>query len=143
MQQMIAFALLRVAGELAAAESQITNAGTGDVRHETAQGIANALLEEIVYDGDGNILTGSFADFPMPTMAEIPHIEIDHLATETDASITKAKGLGEGGAIGAPAAVLNAIADALQSLGIEPLEMPMTPVRLHELIIRARKRGTT
>ena len=66
-----------------------------------------------VYDAAGNILTASLADYLPPTCAEIPPIEIHHLETTTDASVTRAKGLGEGGAIGAPAAVLNAISDAL------------------------------
>src|SRR5262249_44600012 len=77
-----------------------------------AQGIANALLEEIVYDETGNILTASLADYLPPTAREIPAIEIHHFETLTQASITKAKGLGEGGAIGAPAAVVNAVNDA-------------------------------
>ncbi len=114
----------------------------GQVHGGIAQGIANALYEEISYDGDGNILTGSLADFLWPTGNEIPPIEIDHLETITAASVTKAKGLGEGGAIGAPAAVLNAIADALRPLGVEPLEMPMSPRRLHALITAAQRRTT-
>ena len=65
---------------------------------------------------------------------EIPDIEIVHLETISDATITGAKGLGEGGAIGAPAAVINAIVDALQPLGVEVFEMPITPQRLRELI---------
>src|SRR4029077_4236399 len=85
----------------------------GQIHGGVAQGIANALLEEIVYDDSGNVLTASLADYLPPTAREIPPIEIHHLETLTEASITKAKGLGEGGAIGAPAAVVNAINDAL------------------------------
>ena len=70
----------------------------------------------MVYDAAGNILTGS-PDYLPPTCAEIPPIEIVHLETTSDASVTKAKGLGEGGAIGAPAAVLGAISDALRRSG--------------------------
>jgi carbon-monoxide dehydrogenase large subunit len=63
-------------------------------------------------------------------MAEIPDLEIYHLETITDASITGVKGVGEGGAIGAPGAVLNAIVDALRPFGVEIFEMPVTPQRL-------------
>ena len=85
----------------------------GQIHGGVAQGIANALLEEIIYDETGNILTATLADYLPPTAREMPPIEIHHLETLTQASITKAKGLGEGGAIGAPAAVVNAINDAL------------------------------
>jgi carbon-monoxide dehydrogenase large subunit len=106
----------------------------GQICGGVAQGIANALLEEVVYDAAGNILTGSLADYLPPTCAEIPPIEIAHLETVSDASVTKAKGLGEGGAIGAPAAVLGAISDALRPFGIEVLEMPATPRRIRDLL---------
>jgi aerobic carbon-monoxide dehydrogenase large subunit len=109
----------------------------GQIAGGVAQGIANALFEEIVYDQSGNILTGSLADYLPPTCAELPPIEILHLETTSDASITKAKGLGEGGAIGAPAAVVNAIADALRPLSVRPFEIPATPQRIRELIRRA------
>ena len=67
-------------------------------------------------------------------MAEVPHIEIHHLETISDATITGAKGLGEGGTIGAPAAIANAVADALRPLGVEIDEMPITPARLRRLL---------
>jgi aerobic carbon-monoxide dehydrogenase large subunit len=82
-------------------------------------GIANALFKEIVYDAGGDILSTTLADFLPPTAHEIPPIEIHHLETVTGASITGAKGVGEGGTIGAPAAVLAAINDALAPLGAE------------------------
>ena len=106
----------------------------GQIHGGVAQGIANALYEELVHDDDGNLLTASLMDYLPPTAAEIPDIEIDHLATASDATVTGAKGLGEGGAIGAPAAVLNAISDALAPLGIEVNEMPATPERIRALI---------
>jgi carbon-monoxide dehydrogenase large subunit len=106
----------------------------GQIHGGVAQGIANALYEKVVYDEAGNILTGSLADYLVPTMAEIPDIEIHHLETITDASITGVKGVGEGGAIGAPGAVLNAIVDALSPFGVELFEMPVTPQRILELL---------
>jgi carbon-monoxide dehydrogenase large subunit len=110
----------------------------GQIQGGVAQGIANALLEEIIYDETGNILTATLADYLVPTAREIPAIEIHHLETWTQASITHAKGLGEGGAIGAPAAVVNAINDALSSFGVSIDEIPATPQR-----IRAALRAAT
>ncbi|TMK03600.1 MAG: xanthine dehydrogenase family protein molybdopterin-binding subunit [Alphaproteobacteria bacterium] len=103
----------------------------GQIHGGVAQGIANALFEEIIYDESGNILTASLADYLPPTAWEIPDIEIHHLATLTQASVTRAKGLGEGGAIGAPAAVVNAINDALAPFGVLIDEFPATPQRVH------------
>jgi carbon-monoxide dehydrogenase large subunit len=111
----------------------------GQIHGGVAQGIANALYEEIVYDEVGNCLTTSLADFLPPTMLEIPTIEILHSYTTSDASITKAKGVGEGGLIGAPASVINAIVDALSPLGIEIFEMPASPQRILAHIRGKRK----
>jgi carbon-monoxide dehydrogenase large subunit len=104
----------------------------GQVHGGVVQGIANALFEEIKYDEQGNLLTTSLADYLPPTLAEVPEIEIHHFETFSDATITKAKGVGEGGAIGAPAAVINAIVDALSPYGIEFCEMPVTPQRIRQ-----------
>jgi carbon-monoxide dehydrogenase large subunit len=111
----------------------------GQVHGGIAQGIGNALLEEIVYDGAGNIQTASLADFMPPTAHEIPPIELHHFETPTDASLTGAKGLGEGGAIGAPAAVVNAINDALSPFGVSIDEMPATPQRIRTALRAALK----
>jgi len=106
----------------------------GQIHGGVAQGIANALLEEIIYDEGGNILTATLADYLPPTVREIPSVEIHHLETASSASITQAKGLGEGGAIGAPAAVLNAINDALSPFGVSIDELPATPRRVREAL---------
>lgn len=111
----------------------------GQVHGGIAQGIANAILEEIVYDDSGNILTVTLADYLPPTAHEIPVIELHHLETPSTQSVTKAKGLGEGGAIGAPAAVMNAINDALKPFGVEIDEMPATPQRIRAAL-RAKER---
>jgi carbon-monoxide dehydrogenase large subunit len=109
----------------------------GQIAGGVAQGIANALYEEVIYDDDGNLLTASFADYLPPTAAEIPDIDIVHMETLSPATVTGAKGVGEGGAIGAPAAVLNAVSDALSPFGIEALEMPATPGRIRDLLRKA------
>jgi carbon-monoxide dehydrogenase large subunit len=106
----------------------------GQVRGGVAQGIANALFEEVVYAEDGNCLTGTLADYVVPTCAEVPEIELHHMETISPATVTGAKGLGEGGAIGAPAAVCNAVSDALAHLGVDVAEFPATPPRIRALI---------
>jgi carbon-monoxide dehydrogenase large subunit len=112
----------------------------GQVHGGVAQGIGNAILEEIVYDDSGNILTSTLADYLPPTAHEIPPIELHHMETPSTQSITKAKGLGEGGCIGAPAAVINAINDALSPFGVEIDEMPATPQRIRALL-RAKEQA--
>jgi len=112
----------------------------GQIHGGIAQGIANALLEEIVYDASGNVLTSTLADYLPPTVHEIPPIELHHLETMSEATVTRAKGVGEGGAIGAPAAVLNAVNDALAPFGVEIDEMPATPQRIRAALRAAEKR---
>ena len=102
----------------------------GQVHGGVAHGIGNALLEEIVYDDTGNILTTTLADFMPPTAREVPAIELHHMETLSPATVTGAKGLGEGGGIGAPAAIINAINDALTPFGVEIDEMPASPQRI-------------
>jgi len=102
----------------------------GQVHGGIAQGIGNALFEEIVYDASGNPQTATLADYTPPTACEIPPIELHHIESPAASSITGAKGLGEGGAIGAPAAILNAINDALAPFGVSIDEIPATPQRV-------------
>jgi carbon-monoxide dehydrogenase large subunit len=110
----------------------------GQIHGGVAQGIGNALMEEIVYDETGNILTATLADYLPPTSREIPPLEIHHRETLTEASLTRAKGLGEGGAIGAPAAVINAVNDALSPFGVSIDEIPATPQRIRAALQAAR-----
>ena len=102
----------------------------GQIHGGVAQGIGNALFEEITYDETGVPLTATLADYMTPTAHEIPSIELLHLQTPSTELITKAKGLGEGGSIGAPAAVINAINDALAPFNAYIEEMPATPQRV-------------
>ena len=111
----------------------------GQVHGGIAQGIGNALLEEIVYDESGGILTANLADYMPPTAHEMPPIELHHMETPSTQSITKAKGLGEGGTIGAPAAVLNAINDALTPFDVEIDIIPATPQRIRAALRKAGK----
>ena len=114
----------------------------GQIVGGIAQGIGNALLEEIVYDESGNILTATLADFLPPTSREIPPIELFHRETlEGTTTITQAKGLGEGGTIGAPAAVLNAVNDALAPFGVTIDDMPATPRRIRAALRQAAKKN--
>jgi carbon-monoxide dehydrogenase large subunit len=112
----------------------------GQVHGGIAQGIGNALLEEIIYDETGNILTSTLADYLPPTAHEIPPIELHHMETPSTMSITKAKGLGEGGAIGPPAAVINAVNDALSPFGVVIDEIPATPQRIRAAL-RAKEQA--
>jgi carbon-monoxide dehydrogenase large subunit len=109
----------------------------GQIHGGVAQGIGNALFEEIVYDATGTIFTASLADYAAPTAREVPPIEIHHRETWSEASITKAKGLGEGGTIGAPAAIINAINDALTPFGVAIDEIPATPQRIRAALRKA------
>jgi carbon-monoxide dehydrogenase large subunit len=110
----------------------------GQVHGGVAQGIGAALYEEIVYDGEGQFHTASLVDYLVPTACEIPPIDVVHLETVSPTTLGGFRGMGEGGTIGAPAAVANAIADALAPLGIEINELPVTPERLFRLIEAAR-----
>lgn len=110
----------------------------GQIAGGVAQGIANALYEELVYDEGGNLLTASLADYLPPTALEVPDIEIIHMETVTPESVTKAKGVGEGGTIGSPAAIVNAIVDALSPFGVKINEIPATPQRICAELRKAR-----
>ncbi|RNL85773.1 xanthine dehydrogenase family protein molybdopterin-binding subunit [Halostreptopolyspora alba] len=99
----------------------------GQCRGGIAQGIAGALYERISYDEQGEPSCASFIDYKVPTAGEIPDVEIHHLETPSDLTENGAKGVGEGGTIGAPAAVLNAVNDALRPTGIELDTTPIAP----------------
>lgn len=114
----------------------------GQVHGGVAQGIGAALLEELIYDGQGQLLTASLADYMVPTAVEVPDIEVAHLETVNPDNPGGFRGMGEGGTIGAPAAVANAIADALSHLDIEISELPVTPERLFRLIRAATQNSS-
>ena len=111
----------------------------GQVHGGVAQGIGAALYEEVVYDEQGQLLTASFVDYMVPSASEMPPMRVVHMETASPA-IGGFRGMGEGGTIGSPAAVANAVSDALAPLGIEIDELPVTPERLFQLIRRAKSR---
>jgi aerobic carbon-monoxide dehydrogenase large subunit len=102
----------------------------GQVHGGVAQGIAQALFEEAVYDADGNLLTGSLADYTLPSAADLPTIESDRTETPATSNPLGVKGVGEAGTIASTPAVVNAIVDALRPLGVTDVRMPCTPERV-------------
>ncbi|MBI2204379.1 MAG: xanthine dehydrogenase family protein [Candidatus Rokubacteria bacterium] len=99
-----------------------------------AQGVGAALLEEVVYDGGGQLLTGTLLDYLVPMATDMPPITVEHLDRPSPSTLGGFRGVGEGGTIGAPAAIANAVSDALAPLGIEITELPITPERLFQLL---------
>jgi len=111
----------------------------GQLHGSLAQGLGQALLEAIVYDGDGQLLTGTLMDYAIPRADEVPPVLIEKTCTPSPRNPLGAKGVGEAGCIGIPPAVVNAAVDALSPLGITHLDMPLTPARLWTAL-RAAKR---
>ena len=99
----------------------------GQVQGAVAQGIGVALLEEVIHDDDGQIVTASLADYLVPVAGIMPAIGIVHVEAALPATQGGFRGMGEGGTIGAPAAIANAVSDALSPLGIEITTLPITP----------------
>jgi len=108
----------------------------GQVFGGTAQGVGTALYEEMPYDGQGQPLATTLADYLLPSATEVPSIRIDHLETPSPYTRFGQKGIGEGGAIAPPAAIANAVNDALAPLGVEITESPLTPRRIVEALMR-------
>jgi carbon-monoxide dehydrogenase large subunit len=105
----------------------------GQIAGGVAQGIGGVLFERATYDDHGQLLTSTFADYLLPTSAEIPPIEIHHLESPPQGPVDF-RGVGEGGAIGAPAALCNAIADALRPSGAVIPDQHLPPTRILELL---------
>jgi carbon-monoxide dehydrogenase large subunit len=102
----------------------------GQVAGGVVQGVAQALFEEAVYDEAGNLVTGSMLTYLVPSAAELPLLEIERTETASPTNPLGVKGVGETGAIASPAAVMNAVVDALQPFGIDDLDMPASPRRV-------------
>ncbi len=110
------------------------------VRGGIVQGIGGALYEHCLYAPDGQLLTGSMADYLVPMAAEMPDIEVGHVETPTKESLLGAKGAGEAGTAGAPAAVMNAINDALRPFAVKVFAQPFTPERILAALGKTRAR---
>src|SRR5262249_39268185 len=115
----------------------------GQVHGGVAQGIGAALYEEVVYDAQGQIATASLADYIVPSACEIPPLQVVHIESASPTTLGGFRGMGEGGTIGAPAAIATAVADALAPLGVAVNELPVTPERLFRLLEAARARVNT
>ena len=113
----------------------------GQILGGTAQGIGTALYEEMRYDAQGQPLGSTLSDYLLPGPAEVPEVRILHMETPSPYTRFGQKGLGEGGAIAPPAAITNAVNDALKGLGAELLVSPITPRRIVEAVERARARA--
>jgi carbon-monoxide dehydrogenase large subunit len=111
----------------------------GQILGGVAQGLGTALYEEIPYDANGQPLATTLADYLMPGATEVPAMKIAHMCTPAQHTEYGMKGMGEGGAISPPAAVANAVRDALAPLGAELCETPMTPKRVRAAVRRAQR----
>jgi aerobic carbon-monoxide dehydrogenase large subunit len=115
----------------------------GQVHGGVAQGVGGALFEELVYDEQGQLLTGSLVDYLMPTAMEMPRIETVHMECPSPRNPLGTKGMGEGGAISPPAAIANAIEDALTPFGVRVTRTPLSPAEVLGLIRAGRSTDAT
>jgi carbon-monoxide dehydrogenase large subunit len=114
------------------------NVVEGQIAGGTVQGIGGVLYEHLAYDAEGNPVTTTFMDYMLPTTGEVPVIEYGHVATPGPGP-GGYKGVGEGGAIGAPPAVVNAVADALSPFGVTVTRLPLGPSQILALLHEARR----
>jgi len=110
----------------------------GQLHGALAQGLGQALLEAIVYDRDGQLLTGTLMDYAIPRADDVPPVTLEKMHTPSPRNPLGAKGLGEAGCIAIPPAIVNAAVDALAPFGVSHLDMPLTPARLWAATRRQR-----
>jgi carbon-monoxide dehydrogenase large subunit len=113
----------------------------GQVHGGIAQGVAQALYEEAIYDEDGTLVTGSMVDYMIPGAPELPNYTLDRTVTPSPTNAMGVKGIGEAGTIGSPPAVINAVIDALEPFGVTHIDMPASPMRVWETIQAAKDGG--
>jgi carbon-monoxide dehydrogenase large subunit len=106
----------------------------GQVHGGIVQGVAQALFEEASYDGDGNLLTSTLADYLVPAASEVPSLTLGRTVTPSPSNPLGVKGIGEAGTIASTPAVVNAVVDALSHLGVEDIDMPLSPERVWRAI---------
>ena len=107
----------------------------------TAQGIGGTIMEELVYDENGQLLTTTFMDYLLPTALDIPNFEVAHMCSPAPQIPGGFKGMGEGGCVYSYAAVANAIADAIEPLGVEVTGTPLSPPRILGLLRDVRTKS--
>ncbi len=110
----------------------------GQIHGGVVHAIGQALYEQVVYDADGQLVTGTFVDYAMPTAAELPNLELDRTETPSPVNSLGVKGVGEAGTIGCTPTVTAAVLDALGPLGVKWIDMPLTPMRVWNSIQEAK-----
>jgi carbon-monoxide dehydrogenase large subunit len=113
----------------------------GQVHGGIVHAIGQALYEHVQYDEEGQLVTGTFVDYSLPTAAELPSIETDRTVTPSPVNSMGVKGVGEAGTIAASPAVTNAVTDALRPLGVTYINMPLSPMRVWQTIQEAPGAG--
>jgi carbon-monoxide dehydrogenase large subunit len=111
------------------------------VQGGVAHGIGNAFYEQLIFDDNGQLMNASFMDYLLPTALDVPTVELAHIETPSPLNPLGTKGVGEAGAIPTGAAFAQAVEDALSGTGVEITEIPLSPSRLYELMVRARGGG--
>ena len=111
----------------------------GQIHGGIAHGIGNAMLEEALYDDDGQFLNATYMDYLLPTSAEVPPIRVDHQEFLSELNPLGVKGVGEGGAVSPPAAIANAVVDAFRPLKVEITRAPITPESVLQAIMKAKQ----
>jgi carbon-monoxide dehydrogenase large subunit len=111
----------------------------GQLHGGLVQGIAQAMFEDAIYDSDGNLLTSSLLDYPLPTAGDVPSFELHRTVTPSNVNPLGVKGIGEAGTIGSAQTVVNAAVDALYDLGVRHIDMPLRPKRVWQAIQAARQ----
>jgi aerobic carbon-monoxide dehydrogenase large subunit len=106
----------------------------GQVHGGITHGLAQALFEQVVYDDEGQLVTGSFVDYAMPTASDVPSYETDRQETPSPVNSLGVKGVGEAGTIASSPTVVNAVIDALRPFGVDYIDMPLTPMRVWQAI---------
>jgi carbon-monoxide dehydrogenase large subunit len=113
----------------------------GQVHGGITHGLGQALYEQVVYDDQGQLVTGSFVDYALPTSSDVPSYETDRRETPSPVNSLGVKGVGEAGTIACSPTVVNAVIDALRPLGVDYIDMPLTPMRVWQAIEKAQGRG--
>ncbi|HSL25410.1 MAG TPA: molybdopterin cofactor-binding domain-containing protein, partial [Acidimicrobiia bacterium] len=111
----------------------------GQIHGGLVQGIGQAMFEDAIYDDDGNLLTSSLLDYPLPTAGDVPSFELHRTVTPSNVNPLGVKGIGEAGTIGSAQTVVNAAVDALYDLGVRHIEMPLRPRRVWQAMHDARQ----